>query len=194
MFNAPASLCHRLLAPRIGYLIGTVGESGPDLAPISNLTQVSSDPQVFVIAVYRKWQTYRNLRESAGFSLSVPRIEHADVVWRLGNRFSGFNVEAGQNKLEASGGKFNHEYSGFGPVLADATGWCECEIRSEVELPEGDHGVFLCRVLRGAFNPEFIREDGTYVTNSKPLMQVVLNAFATSSEHWEMDWLGPNHP
>ena len=84
MIDAPARLCHRMLAPRIGYLIGTTGTNGPDIAPISNVTQVSADPQIFVVAVYRKWQTYLNLLEADGFTLSVPRTEHADIVWRLG--------------------------------------------------------------------------------------------------------------
>jgi flavin reductase (DIM6/NTAB) family NADH-FMN oxidoreductase RutF len=194
MMEVPARVCHRLLAPRTGYLIGTNGKQGPDVAPISNVTQVSSDPQIFLIAVYLKWQTYQNLQNATGFSLSVPRVEHTDVVWRLGEKFSGFAIPEDQTKLEASGGKFELHHSQFGPVLADATGWCECEIITEVSVPRADHGVFLGRVLRGAFNEEFLNEDGTYRKNSKPLMQVVLNNFATSSDHWEVPWLGTTHP
>jgi flavin reductase (DIM6/NTAB) family NADH-FMN oxidoreductase RutF len=155
---------------------------------------VSADPQIFVIAVYRKWQTYRNLQEAAGFTLSVPRVEHANIVWRLGQRFSGFAVPEGETKLEASGGSFDHAASGFGPVLVDATGWCECEVMTQLDVPEADHGLFLGRVLRGAFNEKYMRSDGMYVQNSEPLMQVVLNRFATSTSHWEIPWLGPDHP
>jgi flavin reductase (DIM6/NTAB) family NADH-FMN oxidoreductase RutF len=194
MIDVPARFCHRLLAPRTGYLIGTSGANGPDVTPISNVTQVSADPQIFVIAVYRKWQTYRNLQEAAGFTLSVPRVEHANIVWRLGQRFSGFAVPEGETKLEASGGSFDHAASGFGPVLVDATGWCECEVMTQLDVPEADHGLFLGRVLRGAFNEKYMRSDGMYVQNSEPLMQVVLNRFATSTSHWEIPWLGPDHP
>ncbi len=194
MIDAPARLCHRLLAPRIGYLIGTTGADGPNIAPISNVTQVSADPQIFVIAVYRKWQTYMNLLEADGFSLSVPRAEHQDIVWRLGQKFSGFEIPEGETKLSASGGNFDFNASRFGPVLADATGWCECELMTRLDTPETDHGVFLGRVLRGGFNEKFMNPDGTYLQNSKPLMQVVLNNFATTTDHWEQPWLGPNHP
>ena len=194
MIDAPSRLCHRMLAPRIGYLIGTTGTNGPDIAPISNVTQVSADPQIFVVAVYRKWQTYLNLLEADGFTLSVPRTEHADIVWRLGQKFSGFEIPEGENKLSASGGKFDFSASRFGPVLADATGWCECEMMTRLDTPETDHGVFLGRVLGGGFNENFMNPDGTYARNSEPLMQVVLNNFSTSTDHWEIPWLGSNHP
>jgi flavin reductase (DIM6/NTAB) family NADH-FMN oxidoreductase RutF len=193
MIDAPAKLCHRLLAPRIGYLIGTIGSEGPDIAPISNVTQASSTPQIFVTAVFRKWRTYANIRDSGGFVLSVPRVEHADVVWRLGARFSGYVIPPDAGKLSASGGGFDTQSSRYGPILSGATGWCECELITEVDLPESDHGIFLSRVLRGEFNEQFMRPDGTYIQNSRPIMQVVLNTFATSSDHWEIPWLGTDH-
>jgi flavin reductase (DIM6/NTAB) family NADH-FMN oxidoreductase RutF len=167
MISATADVCHRMLAPRIAYLIGTNGVNGPNVTPISNVTQVSARPQVFAIAVYRQWESYKNLQNVAGFSLSVPRIEHADVVWRLGNKFSGFVVPRGENKLSASGGDFDFDASRYGPVLSDATGWCECEILREIEDFGGDHGVFLGRVTHGAFNPEYMRPNGTYMKNTK---------------------------
>jgi flavin reductase (DIM6/NTAB) family NADH-FMN oxidoreductase RutF len=74
MFEADPSVGHRLLAPRIAYVIGTTGAKGPDLAPVSNLTSVSRSPQVIVIAVYKEWQTYANLREGSGFTVSVPHV------------------------------------------------------------------------------------------------------------------------
>jgi flavin reductase (DIM6/NTAB) family NADH-FMN oxidoreductase RutF len=193
MIDAPASKCHRLLAPRTGYLIGTIGESGPNIAPIANVTQVSADPQIFVIAVYRQWQTYANLLSAQGFTLSVPRAEHQEIVWRLGQKFSGFVIPEGQDKFTASGGSFDFNASRFGPIFSEATGWCECEIMTHINAPEADHGIFLGRVLGGKFDERFMRSDGTYVQNSKPLMQVVLNRFATSSDHWEIPWLGPSH-
>lgn len=193
MIDAPAKYCHRLLAPRIAPLIGTRGQSGPDIAPISNVTQVSAEPQVFAIAVNREATTFKNIRESGGFALSVARKEHHKVVWRLGDKFSGFEVPVGMTKIAASGGAFDLETSKYGPILVDATGWCECEVMSEVPADFGDHGIFLARVLRGGFNPKLMRADGTYKRNSKPLMQVVLNTFATSSDFFALPWLGKKH-
>jgi flavin reductase (DIM6/NTAB) family NADH-FMN oxidoreductase RutF len=183
-----------MLAPRIGYLIGTAGEKGADIAPISNVTQVSANPQIFAIAIYHRWQTHLNLLQATGFTLSVPRVEHSGIVWRLGQNFSGFELPDNETKFTASGGDFDFAESTHGPILKDATGWCECELISKVDVPEADHGLFLGRVIRGAFNERFMRPDGTYHQNSQPLMQVVLNSFATTSDHWEIPWLGPNHP
>jgi flavin reductase (DIM6/NTAB) family NADH-FMN oxidoreductase RutF len=194
MLVAPAEKCHRLLAPRIAFLIGTNGRPGPNIAPISNVTQASSKPQMFVAAIYRQSQTYENLQHSKGFALSVPRVEHADVVWRLGEKFSGFRVPTGQDKLQASGGTFDFGASRFGPILADAIGWCDCELMSQLSVPDGDHGLFLARVVGGAFNSEYMNVDGTYTKNSTPLMQLVLNMFSTSVDAWELPWLGDQHP
>lgn len=45
---------HRLLAPRIAYLIGTKDKrEEPDLIPVSNLTSVSTEPQHVAIAIFK---------------------------------------------------------------------------------------------------------------------------------------------
>lgn len=183
MFEATADIGHRLLAPRIGYLLGTVGDDGPNLAPISNITQVSRSPQIIVAAVSRKAKTFRNLLAAPGFVISVPRVEHADAVWRLGEKFSGFKVPAGRTKLEVCGAELDYTSSKLGPVLVGATGWFECDTLMEAGL-DTDHGVFFGRMTRVFFNDQFLAPDGTYLRNSQPLMQVVLNTFATSADYW----------
>lgn len=53
---------HRLLAPRIAYLIGTRDHGGtPNVIPVSNVTSVSTDPQHVLLAVYKQWRTYETL-------------------------------------------------------------------------------------------------------------------------------------
>jgi len=193
MIIASSPVCHRLLAPRIAYLIGTLGSRGPNLAPISNLTQASSRPQKFVAAISREGRTCANIRDTRGFALSVPREEHIDVVWRLGEKFSGYTIPAGVDKLTASGGTFDFQSSRFGPILADCVGWCDCEIELELPVGDGDHALFLARVLGGGFNPHYLHTDGTYTQNSRPLMQLVLNRFCSTDDSWEQPWLGDRH-
>ncbi|MGW3282712.1 flavin reductase family protein [Nocardia rhamnosiphila] len=68
-------LAHRLLAPRIAYLIGTKDESGvANLIPVSNLTSVSTKPQQVAIAVLKQWRTYENLLNAEGFTVTVPTV------------------------------------------------------------------------------------------------------------------------
>jgi flavin reductase (DIM6/NTAB) family NADH-FMN oxidoreductase RutF len=72
---------HRLLSPRIAYLIGTRSRQGvANLIPVSNVTSISTEPQQIAIAVYKKWETHRTLLEAAGFTLSVPHIDQLDGV------------------------------------------------------------------------------------------------------------------
>jgi len=194
MHELPVHKCHRLLAPRIAYLIGTTDGGIPNVAPFSNVTQVSADPQIVAAAINRESTTFKNIAKVGRFVLSVPRAEHADIVWRLGEKFSGFRPPEGISKIDASGGEFHLDLSGYGPVLKGVTGWFECEVISEVSTNDADHALFLARVTGGQYNPEFLNSDGTYRKNSMPLMQLVLNSFSTTNESWLMDWLGPDHP
>lgn len=94
---------HRLLAPRIVYLVGTRDHDGtPNIIPVSNVTSVSTDPQHLLLAVYKQWYTYKTLLNSEGFTLSVPLIGHLEGVWKLGAKYSRYPVENPQEKLTAS--------------------------------------------------------------------------------------------
>jgi flavin reductase (DIM6/NTAB) family NADH-FMN oxidoreductase RutF len=186
MFEADPSVGHRLLAPRIAYVIGTTGAKGPDLAPVSNLTSVSRSPQVIVIAVYKEWQTYANLREGSGFTVSVPHVGQNDAVWKLGEKYSHFVPPAGRTKLEECGNPILTQLAS-GPVMADAIGWLECHIVGTSDI-ESDHGIFFGGVVRSFFNERFLTEDGQYIADSRPVMQLVGNVFATSGESWTNEY------
>ncbi len=187
MFEVDASVGHRLLAPRIAYLIGTTGAEGPNLAPVSNLTSVSRTPQAIVVAVYKQWQTYANLERADGFSVSIPHRSQNDAVWRLGEKYSGYAPPAGQSKLAACGAAIDYDASAVGPVLSDAIGWLECKIIGRGTI-ESDHGIWFGGVTRAWFNERFLSEEGEYVANSEPVMQLVRNSFATSGEPWRNDY------
>lgn len=190
-FEVEPDVGHRLLAPRIAYLIGTYGVHGPNLIPVSNVTAVSRKPQVLVISVYKEWETYHNLRGATGFTLCVPTVDNIDAVWRLGSKYSGFEPPAGASKLSSCGAEIDLKASSLGPVLADGAGWMECEIVQEAGI-ESDHGIFFGRVRRVAFESRILTAEGQYLRNSRPVMQVVKNSFSTSEDHWEIPYFrGP---
>ncbi|MEU1551040.1 hypothetical protein [Nocardia sp. NPDC005745] len=57
--SSPMSHAHRLLAPRIAYLVGTTDTAGvANLIPVSNLTSVSTQPQQIAVAVVKEWLTH----------------------------------------------------------------------------------------------------------------------------------------
>jgi flavin reductase (DIM6/NTAB) family NADH-FMN oxidoreductase RutF len=182
MTTRPGSVtkAHRLLAPRIAYLIGTRGRDGEaNLIPISNVTSISTDPQLIVVAVFKEWQTYTNLLEVAGFTLSVPTIDDQDGVWKLGARYSRYDYPDRQTKLHACGLALTDGAELYGPILADGLGWLSCRIVARPDFG-GDHGVFIGEVEHVEFSVDHFQDDGTPVSDLYPLMQVTGNRFTTS--------------
>lgn len=182
MTNRAGSLsrAHRLLAPRIAYLIGTRSADGePNLIPVSNVTSISTDPQLIVIAVYRAWKTYDNLQATDSFTLSVPTAEQQDGVWKLGARYSRYDFPDRTTKLTASGLTLDHNPDLPGPVLTDGIGWLSCQITSRLDV-EGDHGVYIGKITHAEFNDDHLTPDGTPTHDLRPLMQITGNRFTTA--------------
>lgn len=171
---------HRLLAPRIAYLVGTRDrDDTPNVIPVSNVTSVSTDPQHLLLALYKQWRTYATLLDAEGFTLSVPLIGHLQGVWKLGARYSLYPAVNPQEKLATSGLSLDYDVSSYGPVLADGAGWIACQI---IQLADfgGDHGLVIGQAQRAWFNPEFLNPDGVPHTQTTPLMQVTGNCFTTT--------------
>jgi flavin reductase (DIM6/NTAB) family NADH-FMN oxidoreductase RutF len=172
---------HRLLAPRVAYLVGTRSIQGePNLIPVSNVTSISTDPELIVLAVYREWVTFENLVKTDSFTLSAPRTNQLPGVWRLGARYSRFDFPNTAAKLAESGLSISEYGDLHLPVLADGLGWLACRTIQQVDV-RGDHGVFVGEVTHIVFNDEFFDREGTPLAEIQPLMQVTGNKFTTSS-------------
>ncbi|MGH3720173.1 MAG: flavin reductase family protein [Pseudonocardiaceae bacterium] len=176
----PIAKAHRLLAPRIAYLVGTRDRDGtPNVIPVSNVTSVSIDPQHLLLALYKQWRTYGTLLNTEGFTLSVPLIDHLQGVWKLGARYSRYPAVNPQEKLTVSGLSFDYDESPYGPVLADGVGWIACRIIRLADFG-GDHGLIVGQAQRAWFNREFLNLDGVPHVHVNPLMQVTGNSFTTA--------------
>ncbi|MCP2280113.1 flavin reductase family protein [Nocardia amikacinitolerans] len=175
-------MAHRLLAPRIAYLIGTRGENGaPNLIPVSNLTSVSTKPQQVAVAVYKEWKTHQNLRTAAGFTVSVPTFDQLDGVWKLGARYSKFPITEPADKLSASGLALDYTSSSYGPVMPSGLGWMACRIVARLDLG-GDHGLAIGEVEQVWFNADYLTPDGVPHNVTHPLMQQTGNQFITTAD------------
>ncbi|WP_280314204.1 flavin reductase family protein [Nocardia abscessus] len=180
--DTPLGVAHRLLAPRIAYLVGTRSRNGTaNLIPVSNLTSVSTDPQQIAIAVYKKWATYENLCSAAGFSVTVPTIEQLDGVWKLGARYSKYPATEPAEKLSGSGLEIDFGLSAYGPVVPAGLGWLSCRTIARLDLG-GDHGIVIGRVEAVWFNTRHFNSDGTPKGASHPLMQQTGNLFTTTAD------------
>lgn len=179
----PVERAHRLLAPRIAYLIGTVGsDKTANLIPVSNLTSVSTQPQQIAVAVYKQWKTHETLQATSGFTVSVPVMDQLDPVWKLGARYSHFPAGDPKEKLSASGLELDYDASEYGPVLTTGIGWMSCRTIARLDLG-GDHGIVIGQTERVWFNPEYMEPNGIPRGIPHPLMQQTGNQFtSTASE------------
>lgn len=183
MTTIPGSLtrAHRLLAPRIAYLIGTRAPDGePNLIPVSNLTSISTVPQLIMVAVFKDWQTCTNLDYVSGFTVSVPTRDHLDGVWKLGARYSRYEYPDRRAKINSCRLHLADPPDFGGPILEDGLGWLSCRIVARPDFG-GDHGIFIGEVEQVGFNSAYFHDDGTPIGDLHPLMQVTGNRFTTGA-------------
>ena len=176
----PLDKAHRLLAPRIAYLIGTRSPGGDsNLIPISNVTSISTDPEQILIAVHHRWVTCDNLCEARGFTLSVPDASQLEGVWKLGARYSGYRVASRTDKLASCGLALDDAISPYGPIPSDCLGWMSCRIVERLSFG-GDHLSVVAGIESVHVDDSRFQEDGTPEGEIHPLMQVTGNLFATA--------------
>jgi len=178
---------HRILAPRLVVLVGTTSFDGrKNIIPINNITSVSVEPSRVIIAVYKKWVTADVLKFARGFTVSVPTRDQLEIVWKLGQKYSGY--DSNKDKIEEFSNALDLEFSKFGPVLKNSLGWIEYKI---VDIPEdkgGDHLLVVGEYTKASVNPEFYDEEISPIGNPKPFMQWERNKFAEASDIFEIDY------
>ncbi len=178
---------HRILAPRLVVLIGTLSADGrKNIIPINNITSVSVEPSRVIIAIYKKWLTAENLKLGQGFTVSVPSREQLEIVWKLGQKYSGYN--SGKDKIEEFSSDLDLDFSEFGPVLKNSLGWIEYKI---IDIPEdkgGDHLLVVGEYTKAAVNPKYYNDEISPIGNPKPFMQWEQNKFAEASDIFSIDY------
>lgn len=178
---------HRILAPRLVVLIGTVNQEGrKNIIPINNITSTSTEPSQVIIAVYKPWITAENLKKAKAFTVSVPHRGQLELVWKLGQKYSGYN--SGKDKIDEFKDNLDLDFSEHGPVLKDALGWVEYKI---VDLPKdtgGNHLMVIGQYSKAKVNPKYYNEEISPKGNPKPFMQWERNIFAEASDIFSIDY------
>lgn len=178
---------HRILAPRLVVLIGTTSKDGrKNIIPINNITSISTDPGMVLIAVYKEWITAGNLAQAEGFTISVPSREQLELVWKLGQKYSGY--KSGQGKMEEFKDSLDLNFSEYGPVLKDCLGWIECKIIDLTKDVGGNHLMVVGRYSKAAVNPKHYNAEISPIGNPKPFMQWERNNFAEASDIFSIDY------
>jgi|GEM_PF-3288986 len=178
---------HRILAPRLVVLLGTISEDGrKNIIPINNITSISTEPSMAIIAVYKEWITADNLKTAKGFTISVPGKDQLELVWKLGQKYSGYN--SGKDKIEEFKDSLDLNFSKFGAVLKDALGWIEYKIIDYPKDVGGNHLLVIGQYSKAAVNPTYYDKEISPIGNPKPFMQWEQNKFAEASDIFSIDY------
>lgn len=178
---------HRILAPRLVVLIGTKSKDGrQNIIPINNITSVSTESSMVIIAVYKEWITANNLETTKAFTVSVPHRKQLELVWKLGQKYSGYN--SGKDKIEEFKENLDFNFSTYGPVLKDALGWVEYQIVERPGDAGGNHLMIIGKYTKAMVNPKFYNKEISPKGNPKPFMQWERNSFAEASDIFDIDY------
>lgn len=172
---------HRILSPRVAFMVGSGADSIANIIPVSNVTSISTEPEIFGIGIYRDWSMVRTIREHGSFALCVPRWSQRDLVWKLASSYSkypGDGIHAG--KMAEFSDQLDTSWCSAGPVLVDSIARAECKI-VRVVSDLGDHVWFHGEVVKAEVNPDCFGEDGS-VIDVRPVMQVVGPVLAVPGE------------
>lgn len=178
---------HRILSPRLVVLIGTRAHDGrQNIIPISNITSVSTDPGMVVVAIYYPWVTADNLKTAKGFTVSVPSKEQLELLWKLGAKYSGYKLT--KEKIKEFEDDLDTEFSDHGPVLKNALGWIECEIVKLIEVKDANHLITVGKYTKAMVDPNKYTEEISPIDNPKPIMQWERNNFSTAEDIISIDY------
>lgn len=184
MIEIPVNVAHRLMAPRITYLI--VSEEHPgewNTSPISNVISVSTNPQRLVISIYNEWSTLNNICRNGIFSINILPISRETVqgIWICGGQYGGIPNPKNKKKNEAANLKF--EWHGFEvPTIRESLASLICKVREK--MPVGDHTMFLADIEKCYCGEPYWDKGNTrpLFDDWRPIMQASGDIFTSSSE------------
>lgn len=185
--SLPLEKAHRIISPRLVYLVTTVDKKGRvNAAPFSSITSVSKHPQRLVLAVSKPADTIKNIRATREFVVNVPSKKLLNQVWICGDKYSGTFIPRGVNELEIAGLTSLPSENVAPPRIAECTSHAECRV---VWIKNaGDHYLVLADILaasctEGIFSENYIQD----LTKTQPLFEISSGFFTSTGEVFEPD-------
>ncbi len=175
----PTDKAHRILAPRIAYIVTTVDKLGRvNAGSFSNLTSVSTDPERLVLAVYKAWDTIRNIRATREFVVNVPSKNLLREVWICGDKYAGNPIPPGIDELKIAGLTEISSKKVRPPRVAECPMHLECKVVWIKNV--GDHYLILGDIVsasytHGVFDQDFIQ----IISKTLPLMEISRDFFTS---------------
>ena len=185
--SLPLDKAQRLISPRIPYLVTTVDGKGiVNAASFSNLTSVSTDPERLVLAVYKAWDTIKNIRNTKEFVVNVPSKDLLEKIWICGDKYAGNPIPAGVNELKIANLTEIPSEKVKPPRVEECYGHLECEVVWIKDV--GDHIMVLADIVCASFTESFLDENFLLnVSIAKPLMEVGRGLFTYPNNRLEID-------
>lgn len=180
-------LAHRLLAPRIAYIVTTVDKQNRvNAGPFSNLTSVSTDPECIVLGVYKPWDTIKNIRETGEFVVNVPSRKLLDEVWICGDKYAGNPIPRGVNELAIAGLTELPAEKVRPPRIAECFGHLECKVVWIKNV--GNHDLVLGEVVAASFTKGMLDKNFIQIIpKTQPLFEIARGSFTFPEKVVEVD-------
>jgi len=177
--NGFLSNAHRFISPRPVFLIGTVSNNKHNIIPITNVTQISTEPSELIVSIYKEWETSSSLENLDHCTLSPLYEEYIEDGWKLGAKYSGWKYVEPEKKLESIETSIGIDNQTGLPYLQNKIPILFCKIIKKLDY-SSDHNLFVLRPYK------YISENGLEeheVKNpdlNKIVFQVIQGVFGIS--------------
>lgn len=175
--SLPIEKAHRVISPRIAYIVTSIDKIGRiNAGAFSNITSVSTEPERLVLGVYKEWDTIKNIRQTREFVVNIPPKKLLEQVWICGDKYAGNPIPRGVNELKIAGLTEMSSERVRPPRIAECYAHIECKVVWIKDV--GDHYLILGEIVASSFSKGYLDKD--YILNvskAKPVMEIARNKF-----------------
>jgi len=184
--NLDLKFAHRLICPRVVYIITTISKNGVvNAGSFTNLTSVSSNPQRLVFSTVERNDTFKNIRQTREFVVNIPSVSLLEKVWICGDKYAKMPIPSHISELTVVNFTPISSEKVKPPRIKECFGHLECKVVWIRNV--GDHFLILGEVVaascnEGTFDRQFIPR----VEKTKPLLQISGPYFTSPSRKIEV--------
>jgi flavin reductase (DIM6/NTAB) family NADH-FMN oxidoreductase RutF len=131
------------------YLLGSRAGQRRNLMTLNWATQVATEPKLLGVSVQVSAVTHELIEEGRVFSLNVLKRDDRAVVRKFVKPVDPSDVEVDESGSGTMRQVRVLQDATGSPILVDAVGWLDCELRHAVPL--GSHTLFVGEVVSSGF-------------------------------------------
>lgn len=168
---------HRLLSPRIVYLITTIDSSThvSNAATVSYLIPVSDDPARLAFAITKNTKTHSNLSKTGDFVVNIPDKSLLSAVQICGGNYPDNVDPAKVDKLTLAGLTEMTSLVVKAPRIMECYAHIECKVKEILSV--GDHDLVLGDIMAASYEENAFDDKLLLSVLTKPIMQLTGSYF-----------------